>query len=1295
MAVFADPVKLAAVLKRLLLVAVFLIPSAALVWLEVHSSRQLAALESSWTADARQLQQEGLSAATRSFATLERDLTERLQTAIADPAVSAAATDDALRAAIARRPPAQAPDGFELRDESGTCLAWSGTTTQAPTVFGNQLSVVVTNDRTGPVLVLGQKVLLAGRPLYFRIFHPLTAGLLGQHPSNDFQAAVAAEYGRSISITFGQTDPNPDGLSQLLRSRTGVTVGQAVVPPVSLEAEKQRLALEADLLSLALRGLLLLMASGMIALRLFHRQMPSGVRFLLLTGVIAGTTLLLLRVDLTRLLPAEQIVGPTYYSDINLGVFARSPITLLVTLIGLLLVALAAHTLLAPAEQPPPPDPKNTALALLAGTGAGGLVWLFIRATYNLVTNSSSVDFFPAMQVTPEWPVLLLQAALFLLALTVLLGTDLLLARTRWWLGGLGQPVAWAGALLTLMLVVAGIGLLGGWPTGYRLPVYLVSLVWFCALMLVLLREYRWVARALVVLLAAGAMAYPTLARAIHDDLLADAIHEANRFDWEQEAGKRVARAGKLELAADEMASTLQQAWANPQKGDLAFALWAALRESDPKVSLHCHLRIFEPNGVQLGQFKLNMPPWRWYSRQLLALEKAPQSTTGTARIQLRRDRSDLELHTTIREVTTLSGKLIRLSLTLPFREDRFRPQTPVPGMFNLGPRPPESRLFHILWDGKGGVRSSLGAIARNLPRPEASSSKLDLRIGDREATMVLLAGPEQTPHAGKLAAIGVLRSTAATTFLNYVRLLLTFLSFALLLLPSGLLPALARRGEGLLMLGTERRIIGAILVLSFLPLLWLAGLSHQRARTWIQQSTVRDLSRALGSLGSVVVDRCSGGELQANLLDDGWCREVSDELGRIFYIYKDGALLATSHPELVRIGLVPRRPPIEVDQVLSSHRVSERIGTLQLSNRSVPVGYAPMFGDGGQIVGIIGTPALAEHSAQQAVLVRSTLLLIAVYGLVLLAVVLCGLLLARWISRPVEKLLEGTRQVASGNLEYRIDYTAANEFGELVCSFNQMTHDLLLSQERALDDERSEAFRTMARQIAHEIKNPLTPMKLATQHLRDAYQQDHPKLPEIIEKGTHTLIEQIEALRRIATEFSAFAKFPRRRFEIVELESLLEEVCQMYDDFEGRIRVIRRMGQTPSPVRVDRDELRRVFINLFNNAVQAIKQEGILVVVTERTHLAPVTIPDGRSRARPFVDTKLIDNGPGIPEDLLTKIFRPNFSTRTAGTGLGLAICKKSITELGGEISIQSEEGEGSTVSVVLPVHVDDEPSA
>ena len=239
-------------------------------------------------------------------------------------------------------------------------------------------------------------------------------------------------------------------------------------------------------------------------------------------------------------------------------------------------------------------------------------------------------------------------------------------------------------------------------------------------------------------------------------------------------------------------------------------------------------------------------------------------------------------------------------------------------------------------------------------------------------------------------------------------------------------------------------------------------------------------------------------------------------------------------------------------------------------------------------------------------------------------------------------------------------------------------------------------AWSEMARQVAHEIKNPLTPMKLSAQHLLQSHKDGAVDFDQVLEDSVATIVEQIESLRRIAVEFSQFSRLPQRKIESTDVNRVLDESLTQYEQtVGGSITIDKRLGGSLPRPRVDRDELKRVFLNVIENAIQAMPDGGRLEITSARSgETRAGSGYDFRVSSRSayeneigdYVEVRFTDTGAGISLDDSERLFEPNFSTKTQGSGLGLAISKGIVDGYAGEIVIESTPGRGTCVSVRIP---------
>jgi len=352
-------------------------------------------------------------------------------------------------------------------------------------------------------------------------------------------------------------------------------------------------------------------------------------------------------------------------------------------------------------------------------------------------------------------------------------------------------------------------------------------------------------------------------------------------------------------------------------------------------------------------------------------------------------------------------------------------------------------------------------------------------------------------------------------------------------------------------------------------------------------------------------------------------------------------------------------------------------------------VGYQMLADEEGRPRLVLGVPTLAQQERLEQEQARTLAYLFGALLVLVVVVMLTAVVLANALAQPIARLREGLEAVGEGRFARSLTVDTRDEIGDLVRTFNEMREQLSESRRKLAQQERELAWREMARQVAHEIKNPLTPMKLSIQHLRRAFKREKEEgsgsdFADSFDRITTTLIEQIESLVRIADEFSTFARLPTRVPEPLDLNEVIEEAAHLMEQETGTDQIEMALHPEPLVVEADREELRRLYINLIKNALQAIPDER-----TGHVRIATTTGTDAKGNR--VVQCRVIDNGTGIPPDLRGKIFEPNFSTKTSGTGLGLAIAQKTVDEMGGHIGFDTTEGEGTTFWVQLPLVEDD----
>ena len=301
--------------------------------------------------------------------------------------------------------------------------------------------------------------------------------------------------------------------------------------------------------------------------------------------------------------------------------------------------------------------------------------------------------------------------------------------------------------------------------------------------------------------------------------------------------------------------------------------------------------------------------------------------------------------------------------------------------------------------------------------------------------------------------------------------------------------------------------------------------------------------------------------------------------------------------------------------------------------------------------------------------------LLLSGTAVVLLLAVFWTMFIARRTTAPVRELQRHARRVAEGDLDARVEIRARDELGALAEDFNRMTGELKAQRERIVKAEKDAAWREMARQIAHDIKNPLTPISLSLDLLERARRDRHQGSEEILERTMGLMRRQVENLRDIANDFYEFTGGRKANPSAVDVGALLEEVLHLHDAWAVERKVVMQREGTRALVWADLGKLRRVFVNLVSNAIQAMPEGGSLLVNT--------SVQDG------WVWITIRDTGTGIPAEARAHLFEPYFTTKSEGTGLGLAIARRAIEEMGGEIElVEASDGVGTVARVRLPLH-------
>ncbi|MEJ7627019.1 MAG: HAMP domain-containing sensor histidine kinase [Ferruginibacter sp.] len=353
-----------------------------------------------------------------------------------------------------------------------------------------------------------------------------------------------------------------------------------------------------------------------------------------------------------------------------------------------------------------------------------------------------------------------------------------------------------------------------------------------------------------------------------------------------------------------------------------------------------------------------------------------------------------------------------------------------------------------------------------------------------------------------------------------------------------------------------------------------------------------------------------------------------------------------------------------------------EKIGNLNYVSN-----YIPVIDAAGNKFAYLNIPYFTSQSNLRDEISNFLVTIINLNAFIFLIAGIVALFITNRITNSFSLIGDKMKMVNLGKRNEAIFWNRADEIGELVIEYNKMVSKLDASAEALAKTEREGAWREMAKQIAHEIKNPLTPMKLSMQYLQKSIEQNAPNVKELSATVANTLVEQIDHLSHIAGEFSQFANIENLKLEIVNLNDVLGNVLQLYS-VNDKLTLVTSLVNQDIFIEADKSHINRVFTNLLQNAMQSVDEDQkVIIHIDEKLDDKNIII-------------SIRDNGAGIEESIQSKIFTPNFTTKTSGTGLGLAMCKRMVEQAKGDIWFATIAGGGTAFYVKLPLYVQNQTS-
>jgi nitrogen fixation/metabolism regulation signal transduction histidine kinase len=478
-------------------------------------------------------------------------------------------------------------------------------------------------------------------------------------------------------------------------------------------------------------------------------------------------------------------------------------------------------------------------------------------------------------------------------------------------------------------------------------------------------------------------------------------------------------------------------------------------------------------------------------------------------------------------------------------------------------------------------------------------------------------------------------------------------------------------------------QIQGTVIFISILSFLIIGVATISFFIDRYNRNNVDKLSRTSGIMVKELEKRLNDpGAFNTDLSDSSFLsnlQKLVDEVAdihnadvNVYDLY--GNLQVSSEDEVYEKGILSKQMHPLAYYHLSSMRQVQYVQKEKLSSLNYWSIYASVRKSNGKVVQYLNIPYFSSQIDLKQEISNFLVTIINLNAFIFLIAGVIALFITNKITQSFSVIGDKMREITLGKANEQIIWNRNDEIGELVKQYNKMVYQLEDSAEALARSEREGAWREMARQVAHEIKNPLTPMKLSIQYLQKAIDSNQANIKELTAGVANTLIEQIDHLSKIAADFSQFANIGNKKIELVDLHQVIGILVDLYSS-NPKVHIEWNKIFGSVVMKADKTHMNRVFTNLLANAVDACQEKLVCNIKINEVQ------KDG------VITISIKDNGEGIPDDMRSKIFTPNFTTKTSGTGLGLAMTKSIVEQAKGKIWFETQEGKGSTFFVQLPV--------
>lgn len=456
-------------------------------------------------------------------------------------------------------------------------------------------------------------------------------------------------------------------------------------------------------------------------------------------------------------------------------------------------------------------------------------------------------------------------------------------------------------------------------------------------------------------------------------------------------------------------------------------------------------------------------------------------------------------------------------------------------------------------------------------------------------------------------------------------------------------------------------KLLLLFLIISILPITFL-GIYYRNS---LNESSILNIQNQLKQK-SLLVENNFVSSLGKNTELIQIANNTSQMLNISFNIFKGSDLIYSTEKQFFDINILSKKLNSQVYYLFNYEKFRELFITEKVENYFYQSYYKVLDINNKQF--ILNLNEAFNKSDNMISFSEFDVVLFGLYSLTLVIIIISSTLLANQISLPIHRLTKATEAIGKGDLNVKIIHKEKGEIKELLNGFNKMTEQLRKSQLELAEFERESAWKEMAKQVAHEIKNPLTPMKLTLQHLIASFKEKREDFDKLFEKLSFTVLNQIDNLNQIASEFSRFAKMPNLNLEKFNLLILLNELSNIYLNEKIKINVV--ADSDSYFIENDKNQLNRVFINLIRNSIQASANNLNITIISKKE----------------FLEIYVEDNGIGIRKEYQDKIFNKNFSTKKIGMGLGLKIAKKFLNDINGDILLVTSSEKGTIFKILLP---------